>query len=212
MSPFTAHTLRLVTLHMSSSSWQYKLFDDGECLEYVSRHFSQYFDVYVTLHKPVERSDFFRYLWLLGDGGMWADIDTEALSPLDQLLHCNDTLVVGIERDHITEKIAKKFGFGRRPVQLCQWAMAAAPGHAALQHLVDTIASHVRTGKVFSNNSDLNVILKTGPAPWTDAVLLEAAAGRARIVPEAVFAGRSPAPPGAVCIHHFKGTWRQELV
>jgi len=61
--------------------------------------------------------------------------------------------------------------------QLCQWAMAAAPGHPALQRVVDIVTKNALGGAVLSSSPDFNVILRTGPAPWTDAVLPEAAAG-----------------------------------
>lgn len=176
-------------------------------MDYVRSRFPQYLEPYLALKKPVERSDFFRYLWLLGDGGMWADIDTEALAPLDSVLLPNDTLVVSIEAENLTFAAASIGRYGRWPTQLCQWAMAAAPGHPALQRVVDIVTKNALGGAVLSSSPDFNVILRTGPAPWTDAVLPEAAAGRARLMPPVVFAGRRPAN-GAVCIHHFRGIWR----
>lgn len=195
------------TLPLPAPSWRYVFFDDQDCLDYVTRRFPEYLKAYLALKKPVERSDFFRYLWLLGDGGMWADIDTEALAPLESALLSNDTLVVSIEVDNMGPEAAAVGRYGRWPTQLCQWAMAAAPGHAALQTVVDHVAAHALNGTVFSKSPDFDVILKTGPAPWTDAVLPEARAGRARLLPRVVFAGRQPAK-GAVCIHHFRGIWR----
>lgn len=81
-------------------TWRYTFFDDNDCLLYVTKRFPQYVDAYLALKKPVERSDLFRYLWLLGDGGMWADIDTEALAPLDSVFLPNDTLVVSVEAEN----------------------------------------------------------------------------------------------------------------
>ena len=57
-------------------------------------------------------------------------------------------------------------------VQALQWTFAAAPGHPALQDLCDFIWQHV--DKLFSSDEHLDVLERTGPGPWTDAVLKQA--------------------------------------
>jgi hypothetical protein len=57
-------------------------------------------------------------------------------------------------------------------VQALQWTFAAAPGHPALRDLSDFIQQHV--DKLFSSDEHLDVLERTGPGPWTDAILKQA--------------------------------------
>ena len=57
-------------------------------------------------------------------------------------------------------------------VQALQWTFAAAPGHPALRDLCEFIRQHV--DKLFSSDEHLDVLERTGPGPWTDAVLKQA--------------------------------------
>ena len=55
---------------------------------------------------------------------------------------------------------------------MLQWAFAAAPGHPALREVCEHIARH--EGDLFSEDVRRDVLERTGPGPWTDAVLRHA--------------------------------------
>ena len=56
--------------------------------------------------------------------------------------------------------------------QVLQWAFAAAPGHPALREVCEHIARH--EGDLLSEDARQDVLERTGPGPWTDAVLRHA--------------------------------------
>ena len=56
--------------------------------------------------------------------------------------------------------------------QVLQWAFAAAPGHPALRQVCEHIARH--EGELISADARRDVLERTGPGPWTDAVLRHA--------------------------------------
>jgi alpha 1,6-mannosyltransferase len=133
---------------------------------------------YEAMPLPVIKADFFRYLILLARGGIYTDIDTQALKPAREWLPEGlDTstvgLVVGIEADPDREDWAKWYS---RRIQFCQWTMQAKPGHPVLQDIVATIiedtlamksAGQLRAGHLPTSKS---VVEYTGPAVWTDAI------------------------------------------
>ncbi|KDD71275.1 hypothetical protein H632_c5402p0, partial [Helicosporidium sp. ATCC 50920] len=82
--------------------WEYRFYDDAACLAFVRARFPEYEAAYRALSRDVERSDFFRYMVVLAEGGVYADIDTEARVGLDEVLQAADTLVVGWEADFET--------------------------------------------------------------------------------------------------------------
>ena len=155
----------------ANPAWQVRFYDDMACTEFVRREFPEYLDAYVGLPKDVERSDFFRYLVVLRNGGVYADIDVECRQPLDGVLLPTDTLVTGWESEVPSDALAFKRHHVRRR-QVLQWFFAAAPGHPVLRSICDHIAANVRTR--FSNNTNRDTLERTGPGAWTDAVLRHA--------------------------------------
>src|SRR5436190_6973075 len=126
---------------------------------------------YYALPLPILKADFFRYLILLARGGIYADIDTEALKPAHQWLPETSPantvgLIVGIEADPTRDDWNQWYS---RRIQFCQWVMRAKVGHPVLLETVARIAEMtVRWGKL--NEKSLSIIEWTGPAVWTDAV------------------------------------------
>ena len=149
-------------------TWRARFYDDAACVAFVRSEFPEYYDAYVSLPKDVERSDFFRYLVLLRHGGVYADVDTESVAPLDAFLRPNDALVVGWEGEFDTDEMAYSRHFVRRR-QVLNWAFAAAPGHPALREVCDEIKKNAR--RVFTNNTNRDTLERTGPGAFTDAVL-----------------------------------------
>ena len=56
--------------------------------------------------------------------------------------------------------------------QVLQWAFAAAPGHPALREVCERIVRH--EGDLFSEDVRQDVLERTGPGPWTGAILRHA--------------------------------------
>ena len=52
-----------------------------------------YYNTYRRLNKPEEKADFFRYLVVYGEGGVYADVDTVCVRPMDDLCLPSDNLV-----------------------------------------------------------------------------------------------------------------------
>ena len=133
--------------------WEARFYNDKDCLDFVDREFPQYMAAYTSLPKPVERADFFRcaqtedkqcsiqqvqtgslsnrhtagrrYMVLLRTGGVYADVDTECLRPLDMLLRPDDQMVVGWEDEYPTPKETDRHYWVRpRQVPLCRMRRA----------------------------------------------------------------------------------------
>jgi mannosyltransferase OCH1-like enzyme len=76
----------------------------------VRREFPEYLEAYRRLAKGVERADFFRYMVVLRHGGVYADLDTECVRPLDALLRSGDTLVAGWDNEFPGPRAALEAG------------------------------------------------------------------------------------------------------
>lgn len=133
--------------------------------------------------KSILKADFFRYLILYARGGVYSDIDTQGLKPIDEWLSANESvygqpntagLVVGIEAD--PDRPDWNEWYARR-IQFCQWTIQAKKGHPQLRELIAKITDITLTrdkkgqlNKVLGKDEGGDIMNWTGPGIWTDSV------------------------------------------
>lgn len=185
--PFSIDPVELV----DTPSWlsknpnhNYKLVTPEWADAFVDEHFKPTNPVlaqtYHALTNPGLKSDLLRYLILSIKGGVYTDIDTVALQPIDTWIPppLSETvrLVVGIEFD---QRDGLPWADIPHALQFCQWTIAAAPGHPVFAAMVDRALSSLReladdvyggVGLGELRPTSLEVMNATGPAAWTDVV------------------------------------------
>ncbi|RPA81955.1 hypothetical protein BJ508DRAFT_208640 [Ascobolus immersus RN42] len=131
-------------------------------------------EAYESLPLPILKADFFRYLILLARGGIYADIDTQALQPAtewisSQFKPSSVGLVIGIEADPDRPDWAQWYS---RRIQFCQWTIQSKPGHPVLREIVANITMETleRKRKGTLKKKLDKVVDWTGPAVWTDTI------------------------------------------
>lgn len=133
-------------------------------------------EAYNSLPAPVLKADFFRYLILLARGGIYSDIDTQALKPATEWVPADVPrssygLVIGIEADPDRPDWAEWYS---RRIQFCQWTIQSKPGHPVLRQIVASITEETlkqkNAGKLTKAHLAKSVVEFTGPAIWTDSV------------------------------------------
>ncbi|KAK4450988.1 alpha-1 6-mannosyltransferase HOC1 [Podospora aff. communis PSN243] len=109
-------------------------------------------DLFVSLPNPILKAEFLRYLVLLYDGGVWADIDTLPHRPVAEWIppvyRDRVNLVVGIEKDGNKQPIWPGLPYS---VQLCTYTVLAKPGHPAIRAVVDEVAQNL--GRVIGSKA-----------------------------------------------------------
>ena len=95
------------------------------------------FELYDKLSNVGMKSDILRYLLLHAEGGVYADIDTTALKPIDfwvpQHMRDKARLIVGVEFDR---RDGGAWAEIPHWVAFCQYTIAAAPGHPVFEKMV----------------------------------------------------------------------------
>lgn len=196
-------------------NWTYRFYTDVDCLSFVQKEFPEYLEAYKSLSKPVERSDFFRYMILLRFGGVYADLDTECRRSFDEFIQPTDSLIAGWESDFPDEATRIKMRFARQQ-QILQWVFAAEAGHPVLKEICDFISKNAES--VFSEIENYNTLEKTGPGIWTDIVLRHSDKDpQIRILPKSAFGvqpfkynGLGPDSHLLIVFHHFLGSWKEK--
>lgn len=174
-------------------SYRYEALTDDNALAWVEHNFGPAGEnrldvVYMYRHLalPIIKADFLRYLVMYIEGGIYADIDVEAIRPIDRFIpdrfHESDVdLVIGIEIDE--PKFAKHEILGQKCMSFCQWTFAAKPRQKVMMRLIDGIISWLndeseKQGKPINyiTLSFDDVLSGTGPSAFTGAVLAEMSA------------------------------------
>ncbi|KAL4964895.1 glycosyltransferase family 32 protein [Aspergillus stella-maris] len=78
------------TVKSHHPDWEYVLWDDESDEMLVKKHFPWFLETYKSLPKEINRADMARNFYMFLFGGMYADVDTEALRPVNSLFVSHD--------------------------------------------------------------------------------------------------------------------------
>jgi mannosyltransferase OCH1-like enzyme len=165
-----------------NQNWRYEILTDYSAETYVRNTFSksrpELSDLYFDIVDPILRADFLRYLVLLGDGGVYSDMDTECLKPIDDWIPANlrskVSVVIGIEYD---KQDGGRWADWTLDLQITNWAMLVRPNHPMMDRTVQLlrermydIADRKQTSLRKVQLDEKEVLDTTGPAMLTEAV------------------------------------------
>lgn len=85
----------IVSWRQRHPHWRYEFWDDHRCRELIAERFPKYLHEY-DLMSGIKRADVARVVFLHEFGGVYADIDVEAVQPLDSLLEAAETARAGV--------------------------------------------------------------------------------------------------------------------
>lgn len=158
-------------------------------------------------------------------GGVYADVDAEAISSFDTLLEeFPGCAILGIEVDFSRLPNWREMFQVAREVQICQWTLISPPGHPLLSILLSWIA---KNASLVEDPLHGDVMELTGPGIFTDCVLfylkglgfgrdaIENIRNPRRfhdlvILPKRSFRKEGGDPDSyAFVTHHFLGSWKK---
>lgn len=113
--------------------WEYRFWTDASGEQFVKTVYPQHWEMFKEFN-GIQRSDALRYFILHRYGGVYADLDVEAVAPLDVIL----------DRELILsqEPLAHAVVLENRKRQVCNAFMASAPGHPFWPYVHEYMAGH----------------------------------------------------------------------
>ncbi|KAL3433888.1 nucleotide-diphospho-sugar transferase [Aspergillus tetrazonus] len=78
------------TMRAQNADWEYVLWDDVTNELLVEQYFPWFLETYRSLPKEINRADMARNFYMYLFGGMYADVDTEALRPVNALFAAHE--------------------------------------------------------------------------------------------------------------------------
>ncbi|OAQ71980.1 glycosyltransferase family 32 [Pochonia chlamydosporia 170] len=183
-------TARAMTWVKQNPQMRYEVITDASDMTYVEQHFGpdgfnrpDIVEFYRNVNLRIIKADLLRYMILYAEGGIYADIDVEAIKPFHRFIperhdeHDYD-LIVGVEVD--MPQFRNHHILGQKSQSFCQWTIISRPRHPVMLHLIENIMKwfkavarkqRVPIGKVELDFDQ--VITGTGPSAFTTAVLQE---------------------------------------
>jgi len=176
---------RIRTWHEKNPNYQYELVTDQAAESFVRQHFAEdplIRGVFLNLTDPIVRADLLRYLLILAQGGVYADMDVECRTPIDTWVPLafqgQASVVLGIENDRKpVENDVKLYQDHREHIWgITNWTFMSKRGHPFLRFVAQTVAenlmkvAHKQEQTISSMDlSYKEVIDATGPGAFTRA-------------------------------------------
>jgi mannosyltransferase OCH1-like enzyme len=192
-------------------NYEYHYWTDRSNREFIAKYDHEFIPLYDSYPLAIERAELARYLILYHLGGLYVDMDFEALRPVDKLL-CGADLVFGLEPD----SHAHRHGVRQRGLKniVCNAFMASTPLHPFWPHFFALL-------QAVTDKS--NVLDATGTFALTRACNSYARASDIVFVPTAQIypldndeirrlgvAERRAKLENSYAMHHWSGSWWRE--
>ncbi|KAI4280675.1 MAG: hypothetical protein L6R35_005847 [Caloplaca aegaea] len=136
---------------------------------------------YLDLHSMILKSDYLRYLVLAAVGGVYSDLDTDAVKPIDEwippeLAQRGIRAIVGIESDKMDGPNLVPGLY--MPVQFAQWTLACSARHPMMVRMAEAVTRdlHLLAGShgvpvhELEPMEAIEVLVTTGPVRWSRMV------------------------------------------
>jgi mannosyltransferase OCH1-like enzyme len=141
------------TWKILNPEYEYRYMDDSQAAQFILEEYGQeWHDLFVGLPVGVMRGDLWRYMIIYKYGGIYTDLDTECLNPINTWLNEEYEIIVCPETN----------------LHFCQWTFAASAGNPILKSVLDTIKEKLINPTYGSPHF---VHTHTGPAVWTEGIM-----------------------------------------
>lgn len=187
--------------------YEYKLHNDEEIIAYIAKYFP-IFVPYLKNLKPIEVIDLARYVILYIEGGIYADVDTYCMRPMDELFADKP----GKFYTCLEDLLIKKWQSLPPSPSFAQWFIACEPKHPIIAKIIWKILAHA---VAHNPNIETEVFERTGPGIWSKTILENLECDGLQIGPPDWFAPEQfysigPCGQKNYVIHLFAGTWKRE--
>ena len=141
--------------------WEYKFWSDKDIYDFIDNNYSSYAEFFRALPHHIQRVDMVRYFILYHYGGLYSDLDIEALGNIDFVfsdVHKNNGGSVYLIRSPNGRYFTNMF-------------MASQPKHRFWLQVIDEIVDRVQHNKFgWMVDKHLIVLNTTGPGMLDDVV------------------------------------------
>ncbi|WP_436917331.1 glycosyltransferase family 32 protein [Acinetobacter schindleri] len=166
-------------LKSKNPEWEYRFYDDNDIVNYIETHFEKkYLHAYMKINKKygAAKADFFRYLVVYKEGGVYLDIKSTCINELDNIISKNDDFIlchwqneVGMKNESAgIHKELKGCEYG----EFQQWHIIAKPESIYLKKVIELVVNNINNYNPWIHGIGQKAVLRiTGPIAYTKAIL-----------------------------------------
>lgn len=165
-------------LRSKNPDWEYRLYDEPLILDYLHKNYS---DEILQLYLSVDarysaaRSDFFRYLLIYKEGGVYLDLKSSCSLPFDSILHEEDEFIICGWENEIGQKYE---GYGKnkhlkylKHGEYQQWNIIAKKESPYLKAVIEEVSFRIQHYSPLKYHVGRKGVLNTtGPVPYSIAI------------------------------------------
>jgi len=163
-------------LKITNPDWEFRLYDDADIEQYIQNHFPHLLKYYHKIN-PVygaAKADFFRYLLIYNEGGVYLDIKSSATKPISEIIQPDDCFVLSYwpnqpgspyEGAGISADVEDPLG------EFEQWYIISVKGHPFLKAVIENVCHNITTYNPFIHHTARwGVFTVTGPIAYSLAI------------------------------------------
>lgn len=158
-------------------SWEHHLYNYKDMEAIILKYYgTEIFDIFnsINISYGAAKADFFRYLLLYAEGGVYLDTKSSLTSSLDEVILDTDTYLLSKWNN---EEDGKYPGWGKHEElepyggEYQQWHIICSAGHPFLRRVLERVINEIQNYSVFKHGYGHKGVLRTtGPIPYTLAI------------------------------------------
>ncbi|MGV3583306.1 MAG: glycosyltransferase family 32 protein [Methylophilus sp.] len=163
-------------LKQSNAEWEHRLYDDSDIETYIKKHYPQILYLYQKINPAygAARADFFRYLVIYNEGGVYLDIKSTVSKPLDDIIQSDDVYLLSYwanKPGQLHQNIGRHLCLNNENGEYQQWHVIATKGHPFLKAVIENICNNImHYNPFFHDTGGWAVVNMTGPIAYTLAI------------------------------------------
>jgi mannosyltransferase OCH1-like enzyme len=153
----------------------YMFFDDDRIIEFIKTCMPEYFETFTNLPGKIQQIDFFRYLAVYYYGGVYVDLDFEAVWSFKDFIDVKTSCIFPVELKNPEDEILKK----QNSCLIGNYAFYSPKGHPFLKTIIDNIVKQRISNQLIESaqqtctddKRDVYVYYRTGPILVTQSYI-----------------------------------------
>ena len=164
-------------LKQNNPGWMHLVFDSDSRRDFIRTAYPiEILRTYESIHPSygAARADYFRYLLLYANGGVWLDAKSTVIKPMAEILQSTDEFLLSqLSIDTTSE--ANKLFWGPRSLiptrEYISWFIAVKPGHLFLEKVIEDVTQNLNSyHSILHGVGGMGVLGTTGPLAYTRSI------------------------------------------
>lgn len=158
----------------NNPNWEYRFYDDQDIDNYIQINFPDLFNVYKKINPNygAAKADFFRYLVIYSEGGVYLDIKSGAEKPLDEIIKNTDKYILSHwPRSYPKAMLGQHADITNSVGELQQWHVISVAGHPFLKAVINNVCNNIlHYNPILHEFGAFGVFNCTGPIAYTETI------------------------------------------